>query len=402
MAIEIRHPTEPELRDAMQAASVAFGSSLDDEEWERERVTLPLDRAVVAFDDGRAVGLAGAYPFDLTVPGAQLPCSGVTWIGVMPTHRRRGILRGFMQQQFADARDWGEPVAALWASEASIYGRFGYGLAAPGARMKGRRDRFAFRDDPGSVGTWRLVDKEEAFRLFPPVYERLRLERPGMLSRSEHWWREHKLADPESWRRGNSPKFYASFELDGEVAAYAIYRVKEEWEDGFPKGIVRPLEAFATSPASERELWRYLFGIDLMTTVDHHAIDPASPLFLMVRDPRALQITRQDALWLRLVDVDASLRARSYREGEPVVVEVRDELCPWNAGRYRVGADVGRTEDAAELALDVADLGAVYLGGFSFLDLARAERVRELERGALDRATELFRTPLPPFCPEVF
>ena len=165
---------------------------------------------------------------------------------------------------------------------------------------------------------------------------------------------------------------------------------------------MRPLEAFATSPASERELWRYLFGIDLMTTVDHHAIDPASPLFLMVRDPRALQITRQDALWLRLVDVDASLRARSYREGEPVVVEVRDELCPWNAGRYRVGADVGRTEDAAELALDVADLGAVYLGGFSFLDLARAERVRELEPGALDRATELFRTPLPPFCPEVF
>jgi predicted acetyltransferase len=402
VGIEIRHPAEPELRDAMQAASVAFGSSLEDEEWERERITLPAERALVAFDDGRAVGLAGAYKFDLTVPGAQLPCSGVTWVGVMPTHRRRGILRGFMEQQFADAREWGEPVAALWASESSIYGRFGYGLAASGARMKGRRDRFAYRDDPGPVGTWRLLDAEEAFRLFPPVYERLRLERPGMLSRSEHWWRGHKLGDPESWRRGNSPKFYASFELDGEVAAYALYRVKEEWEDGFPKGIVRPLEAFATSPTAERELWRYLFGVDLMSTVDFHALDPASPLFLMVRDPRALRISRLDGLWLRLVDVDTSLRGRSYRSGEPVVIDVRDELCPWNAGRYRVGTDVGRTDDAGELELDVADLGAVYLGGFSFVDLARADRVRELVPGALDRATELFRTPLPPFCPEVF
>jgi predicted acetyltransferase len=402
VGIDIRHPAEQELREAMQAASVAFGSSLEDEEWQRESVTLPADRALVAFDDGRAVGLAGAYPFELTVPGAQLPCSGVTWVGVMPTHRRRGILRGFMEQQFADAREWGEPVAALWASEASIYGRFGYGPAAPGTRMKGQRDRFSFHDDPGPVGTWRLVDADEAFRLFPPVYERLRLERPAMLSRTEHWWRAHKLADPESWRRGNSQKFYASFELDGEVAAYSIYRVKEEWEDGFPKGIVRPLESFATAPASERELWRYLFGIDLMSTVEVHAIDPASPLFLMVRDPRALRLSRLDALWLRLVDVDASLRSRTYRDGEPVVLEVSDELCPWNAGRYRVGAEVGRTDDAPDLQLDVADLATVYLGGFSFLDLARAERVRELVPGALERATELFRTPLPPYCPEVF
>jgi predicted acetyltransferase len=165
---------------------------------------------------------------------------------------------------------------------------------------------------------------------------------------------------------------------------------------------VRPLEAFATSPTSERELWRYLFGIDLMTAVEHHALDPASALFLMVSDARALQMTRLDALWLRLVDVDAALRARSYRDGDPVVVEVTDEVCPWNAGRYRVGADAGRTDDAADLQLDVADLATVYLGAFSLLDLVRAERVRELEPGALDRASELFRTPLPPFCPEVF
>jgi predicted acetyltransferase len=123
---------------------------------------------------------------------------------------------------------------------------------------------------------------------------------------------------------------------------------------------------------------------------------------LLVRDPRSLRLQLGDGLWLRLVDLEAALRARSYAEGEPVVLRVRDELCPWNQGSYRVGPSVDRTDDTADLELDVADLASVYLGAFGFLALARADRVRELTPGALDRASELFRTPLPPFCPEVF
>ncbi len=402
MTIEIRQPAADELRAAMDAAEVAFGSAMDDADWERERVSLPAERATAAFDDGRAVGLAGAYEFDLTIPGGSLPCAGVTYVGVMPTHRRRGVLRGLMTRQLADARSWGEPIAALWASEASIYGRFGYGVAAPSMRIEGDSPRFAFRDDPGSVGAWRLAGTDEAFDLCRPLYERVRLERPGMLSRSEHWWREHRLADPEKWRRGASQKFYAFLELDGEVAAYAVYRIKEEWERGFPKGIIRVLESFATSPTAEREVWRYLAGIDLTTVVDVFSFDPASPLFLMLRDPRALHARVGDGMWLRLVDVEAALRARSYRDGEPVVLGVGDELCPWNEGRYRVGAQVERTDDEPDLELDVADLASVYLGAFDFVRLANAQRVRELRPGAVERASELFRTALPPFCPEVF
>ena len=401
MTIDIRPPAEDELRAAMTAAEIAFGSgAVEDEDWERERQALPASRALAAFDRGKPVALAGAYTFDLTIPGGQLPCAGVTWVGVVPTHRRRGILRDLMQRQLEDVQAWREPIAALWASEAAIYGRFGYGQAASSAHARSNPARFALRT-PAS-GSVRLVDADEALQSFPPVYERLRAERPGMLTRDERWWKEHRLADSERLRRGASLKFYAAVEVEGVVEGYAYYRVKDEWQDGFAKGQVRVIEALATSVEAERTLWSFLHGIDLVTQVEVYIFDPASSLPLLVRDPRALGLRVGDGLWLRLVDVDAALRARSYRPGESIVLELRDELLPSNAGRYRVGDDAGRTDDTADLALDVADLASAYLGGFDFHRLARAGLVEERRDGAAEAATLLFRTELPPFCPEVF
>lgn len=401
MSIEIRPPAEEELRAAMSAAEVAFGTgAIEDEEWERERKALPATRALAAFDGDKPVALAGAYAFDLSIPGGALPCAGVTWVGVMPTHRRQGILRDLMQRQLEDVHAWQEPIAALWASESSIYGRFGYGQAATAVEARSDRARFALRAQPrGSV---RLVDADEALALFPPVYDRVRARRSGMLSRDERWWKEHKLADPERWRHGASIKFYAAVEVDGAVEGYSYYRVKDEWEDGFAKGEVRVMEALTTSIEAEKALWGFLHGIDLVARVRVYHIDPGSPLPLLVHDPRALNRRVGDGLWLRLVDVDAALRARSYKPGEAVVLEVTDELCPWNAGRYRVGDDAGRTDDTADLALDVADLASAYLAGHDFHLLARAGLVDERVDGAAEAATLLFRTDLPPYCPEVF
>jgi predicted acetyltransferase len=401
MTIEIRPPAEAELRGAMTAAEIAFGSvGVEDEDWERERKALPAARAHAAFDAGKPVALAGAYKFDLTVPGGYLPCAGVTWVGVMPTHRRRGILRDLMRQQLEDVYSWGEPIAALWASEAAIYGRFGYGQAAPNAQVKSDSARFALRQD--AAGAVQLVDADEALPLFRPVYESVLATRAGMLSRDERWWQEQRLADSESRRRGASKKFYATVEIDARIEGYAMYRVKEEWEDAFPTGHVRVLEAFAASPAAEAVLWRYLHQIDLTVRVEMHHFDPGSRLPLLVRDPRALGVRLGDGLWLRLVDLDSALKARSYRPGKSVVLEVTDELCPWNAGRYRVGDDAGRTEDTADLALDTADLASVYLGAVDFHRLAAAGIVEERRDGALEDATLLFRTELPPYCPEEF
>jgi predicted acetyltransferase len=401
--IEIRHPAEDELRACMQAALDAFAESFEPGDWERESVSVRPERAVAAFDDARPVGFSASYEFELTVPGgATVPTAGVTWVAVMPTHRRSGILRSAMEQLHLDARKHGEPLAALFASEASIYGRFGYGVATHWLDLKADSRRIVFRDDPGKQGVVRLLGEDEAFERFPPVFDSVRTRRPGMISRSEHWWKRHRLADYEHRRRGASKRYNALLELDGAPAGYAVYRIKEEWEDGYPKGQVQVVEAFATSPAATRELWRYLFSIDLTTRVEAHLFDPASPLFLAVGDPRALHLSVRDGLWLRLVDVLGALRRRSYAGDDSVVLDVRDASMPDNAGRYRVGAVVERTDDEPDLALDVADLASAYLGTFGFERLASAGRVEELRAGALAAASTLFRTPFPPYCPEVF
>ena len=403
MPIEIRAATsEEELRAGMHAGESGFASEPHEGELDRHVKTMPHDRFLVAFDNGSRVGTAASYEFDLTIPGGTLPAAGVTWVTVLPSHRRRGILRQFMQHQLKDVHERGEPLAILLASEAVIYGRFGYGIAVPNVRIDADRSRFAYRDDPGPEGAVRLVDSDEALKLFPPIREEFRKQVPGMFALTDEWWKQYRLADPEYWRRGLGPKFYAVYERDGRPEAYAIYRVKHQWEQGFSHSHLHVGDAIALNVTATRELWRFLFGIDLIERVQMYWFDPGSPLFLSVQDPRSLHLRVGDGLWLRLVDVEAALRARSYAVDDSVVLDVRDDVCPWNAGRYRVGSDVSRTDDEPDLSLDVADLASVYLGAFDFAALARAERVRELRSGAVERASALFRTPRPPYCPDEF
>jgi predicted acetyltransferase len=307
-----------------------------------------------------------------------------------------------MRRQLDDVHERGEPIAILWASEAPIYGRFGYGIAAPETFIDAERGSFALRDDPGARGSVRLVTLDEAVELLPPLYESRRRERPGLLSRSDAWWRDSLLADPEHWRDGAGPKFYALLEIGGEPAGYAMYRVKEKWEEGTPRGELRVVEAFATSPEATAEIWRYLFGVDLVVRVKSGRIDPAWALALMVTDARRLHLSLAEGLWLRLVDLEAALRARGFADAEPAVLEVGDSLFERNAGRFAIGPEPGRTDAEADVSLDVADLASPYLGAFTFEQLAAAGRARELRPGGLARATALFATPIPPWCPEGF
>ena len=385
----------------MHAAEGAFGGDADDDTYERERQSVQLDRGLAAFDDGRPVGFAASYAFEMTIPGGHVPTAGVTWVGVLPSHRRRGILREFMTRQLTDVHERGEPLAALWASESSIYGRFGYGIAAPNYGIEADRENFALRDDERSRATTRLVTKEEALPLFRDIYERARATRAGMVSRTDHWWLQHRMSDLESARRGAGIKFYAVIELDGRPEAYAMYRVAHEWDRGLSNSVLRVIEAIAATPEAYRELWRFLFSVDLVARIKYPYFD--GPYFMLaLKEPRRLRLSIADGLWLRLVDVDAALRARSYAGEGSVVVEVRDELCPWNEGRYRIGDGAGRTDDDAELTLDVADLASTYLGAFDFHAVAYAGRVEEHVDGALERASALVRTPLPPWCPDEF
>jgi predicted acetyltransferase len=404
VAVEIRNPRDEELRDVLVMLEGAFGGELpqnEDELLAATRKTMPLDRVLCAYDDGRPVGVAASWPFEITIPGGELPCGGVTWVGVLPTHRRRGLARELVRRLTDDARERGEPLAALWASESQLYGRYGYGIAALSGSIDADRAGFAYRGDPAPEGSMRLVTRDEALELLPPVYKRARRARNGFPSRSADWWDGQRLAsywDPS----GQGPRFHAVLELDGALEGYVIYRINANWGSGLPENEVRVVEAVGTSPRAVREVWRFLFSIDLSKKVVARTLDPAAPLFLSVVEPRRLRPGYGDGLWLRLVDVEAALQARSWNGGDSLVAEVRDTFCPWNEGRHLLGGEGGRTDDAPDLVLDVSDLASLYLGGVDPAALHAAGRIEERTPGAVERAAFLFRTPLPPFCPEVF
>lgn len=393
-----------ELSEALAAIGHYFGFEQTDEATEHFARNLELERMHAARDGDRIVAGAGAFSFSTTVPGgAAVPTAGVTVVGVLPTHRRRGILRALMRAQLDDAHARGEPLALLWASEATIYGRFGYGLASLSGDISMGAEHNAFAAPITQRGVPRIVEFEEALELVPPIYDRVRAERPGMLTRTREWWEHRRLHDNPQWRRGGGPMNRVVLELDGEPQAYAIYRIHSAWEHSVNAGSVRVTEALGATPEATAEIWRYLFDLDWLAKVQASLLPPDHPLFLLVAEPRRLGYRVQDALWCRIVDVGAALAARGYAADEPVVFEVSDELCPWNAARWRIaGGQAEQTDELPDLRLPAATLGSAFLGSFSFRQLAEGLRLEELEEGAVARADRVFGTWPLPWCPEIF
>jgi predicted acetyltransferase len=392
-----------DLRDALNAIGHYFGLDNTVEDAERFAQWIELERLLVAQDGDSIVGGAGSFALGLSVPGGDVPAAGVTVVGVLPTHRRRGALTALMRAQLEDARAHGEHVACLWASEATIYGRYGYGLASrAGKATIDRGARFGMSFEPR--GTVRLVDADEAAAVFPPLYEEARAQRAGMLSRADGWWRTRRLFDNPARRFGAGVLNRVVLELDGEPAGYALYRVKPEWDPaGFPTGSLIVAEAVTPRVDATRELWRWLLDFDLTAQIVADLLPLDHPLFLLLAEPRRARLVVGDALWVRLVDVGAALSARTYAGDDELVLDVTDAFLPENAGRWRLGAEgAARTDAEPELRLDVTGLGSVYLGGFRFVDLVRAARAEELAPGAAWRGDALFRTSALPWCSEIF
>jgi predicted acetyltransferase len=405
--IEIRPSRPEEFESFLRTISGAFGGEIPAEDVERIRRVVVFERTLVAAESGRIVGTADSDLFRLTVPGGEALAAGVTAVGVLPSHRRQGILTRLMRRQLEDLHARSEPLAVLWASEAVIYHRFGYGLATRNARVDAERARAGFRYPSEAAGQVRLLSREEALAVLPEVYDRVRAVTPGFYGRSAEWWDAMTLADTAFERRGAGPLACAVLELDGRPEAYALYRISQEWDYGVPKGRLEIAEEISTSPLATREMWRYLLGVDLIERVAWRRLAPDHPLFLLVAEPARLRFSLGDGLWLRVIDVASALAARTYATEGSLTFELRDPFCPWNEGRWLLeasptGAVVERAGGEPELRLEAADLGAVYLGGFSLADLVRAGRVEELRPGAVAWADTLLRTDTVPWCPEGF
>jgi predicted acetyltransferase len=390
-----------EFRDALYGIGQYFGARATDEQIGRFSQYLPFERMHAAFEDGAIIGGAGAFPFEMSVPGGELRCAGVTVVGVYPTHRRRGALRAMMDAQLRDVHERGEPIAALWASEETIYGRFGYGLASWMGDIALAREWNAFAQPIERRGRARFVTAEDAATLFPPVWEALMRQRAGVFRRTEPWWKLRRLRMPDEEQ--SNPKRFVALELDDEVQAYAVYRQHPSWNDGVSAARLEVSEAIGATPQATAELWRFLLDVDWYATLEASLLPLDHPLLLLMSNPRRLRFRVGDCLWVRLVDVGAALSGRSYVGDGSVVFEVRDAVCPWNEGCWKLkGGTAARTDEAAEIALDVAALGSAYFGAVSFAQLRDAGRLDELGEGAVGRADALFEWRPLPWCPEIF
>ena len=407
----LRAVTDDELDHFFRVLSRAFGEDIRPEEIALERLTAEADRTVAAFDGDELIGTAGAFTFDLAVPGARLPAAGVTYVGVSPTYRRRGLLTSMMQRQLHDIHDRGEPVALLWASESSIYGRYGYGLASRRMDIEVERVHGRLRSDL-------LVDESVELRLVSPAAMRDDVEaieravvdeRPGQFIRDARWI-ETVLADLESRRHGRSEAQGVLAVRNGVPVGYATYAAKAGAIRGhdIADGEVTVRAQRALDPGADLALTRLLLSLDLMRRVRwwNQPIDAALPHLLV--DPRQARSIVIDGLHARIVDVRTALSGRCYARPVDVAIAVSDDRCPWNAGTWRLvaGADGAatceRTDADADVSLEIEALGAVYLGGTSLTSLAAAGRVSTTDPLRLNDLSLAFGWSREPWCPVIF
>jgi predicted acetyltransferase len=390
--------------------SAAFGEEPSGPWVDQPSPAAELDRSLGLWEGDRVVATSGIYSRSLTVPGAVVPCAGITWVTVAPTHRRRGVLTTIMRRQLTELHQQErEPVAALWAAEYGIYGRFGYAPATVRADLSGRTERLRLRPDT-DLGDGRvdLVGPEEYRTAAVAVHDRVRRTVPGNLARTDAWW-DRVLRDDSVVRRGATPRFHLLHtETDGTVTGYAAYRLQAGWTDGGePDGTLLVDEVRALRTPAYAALWKVLLSVDLIRTVRMRYASPDGPLRHLLTDGRPLQGIPVDGLWVRLVDVDRALSARRYPAPIDLVLEVRDTFCPWNAGRWRLsghpaGAQCARTDRDPDLVLGTEELAAAYLGGVSLATLQAAGRVTEVSPGAVTLAATAFGWPVAPWCPDDF
>jgi predicted acetyltransferase len=403
--LDVRPVAPEQLPDFWRVLFTGFGSEATEPRVEEEIGYGVVDRAIAAFDGEQLVGTASAIGFELTLPGGALvPVAGVTSVAVSPTHRRRGALTAMMRHQLDDVAHRGEPIAVLTASEAQIYGRFGYGRATRIQRVTvSTRDGLPLRVPADRTGTIRFVHGDDVIPAQAPVADAVRLQRSGELSRTPGWWDVRRF-DREEWRDGASHRFDVVHERGGVIDGAMSYRIKSGREDGEPDSEVRISELFAVDPEVEVALLTFAAEIDLTARLTL-TTRPDHPLAYRLVDSRRYFVHHEfDHLYVRVLDVPRVLSARTYEGSGSLVLAVDDPFLPASGGSFRlVVADDGTAECEqvdveADLSLDASTLGSLVLGDVAPTVLAEAGRLVAASPAALRVADRLFPTAVAPYC----
>lgn len=426
--LDFRRPTSDEIADILRIPLRSYGADGSDAEVADELLPNEIDRSIGAFDGDRCVAGAGAFSFSTTLPGgAVVPAAGVTMVGLEPTHRRRGILTELLRRLHGDARERGEPVALLTASETTIYRRFGYGITADVAHLTIRADAVRFDPPLADPGSFRPVDPQADTSVLEAVHELVRPIRTGWLTVTAGMWARYRTPT-DHHRPGRTPlRGVVHVDASGEPDGYALWRIGvHDRTDRLASNTVYLEHLTATSPEVEAALWGFVASIDLVTTVEFEC-GPADPwIRWRLAEPRQLRTEAlADMVWGRLLDVPAVLSARTYGAAGELTLAVTDRFHPELGGRFRLSCTArgapGRCERIADgsevaadhrpdstgggadadLTLDTADAASITLGGVAPSQLAAAGRVRG-SAAAVDLADALFALPGRPWWPIEF
>jgi predicted acetyltransferase len=402
--MEFRTIGSEEFEAFTTALAASFGEARPDEhDLEVDRFFIEPERTWAALEDGRIVGCAGTFSLRTVVPGgAVVGNAGVTTVGVLPTHRRRGITTELLGRILTQARERDEPIASLFASQAAIYGRFGFGMATQGLELDVLIDRALFAPGFEPTGTVRLLPREEALPLMRDVYERWAPTRPGALMFGE------RLFPGLFMEKKDEPHFYAIHAADaGTPDAFAVYRTKHDWPKGLPHVQLKLRQLIAATPQANASMWRFLFDVDLVSRIRTQDRPVDEPLRWQLQEPRAARARLYDGVYARPIDVANALTARRYATDGRLVVAVTDPFVPDAAGTFALTVEGGepscvRTDEDPGLACSVNEIGAVYLGGSTWSGLATAGRVEVRDLEALGRADVMFATGIAPWVPFFF
>ena len=392
--LELRQVTAAEFEEWVRVEARAYGNRLNADP-EFLRPNFDLDRSIAVLDGRQIVGGAHSHLQEISIPGGTSTIAGVANIAVQPTHRRQGIMTRMMHHQLKDVYQRGEPLAGLFASESVIYGRFGYGVGSHREEWSIDRAHSGYSRRLESNGAFAFIDPSDIGVLLPEVFRRSTIGRPGVFQKAAYLW-EREARAPEHRQGGRGGIFYVGYYENGRLDGYARYRTNE--------GTVTVQELMAVTRDAGTALWRFCFDTDLVNRAEAERRPVDDPLPWMLADPRRLHRSTRDGLWLRLVDVAAALSHRQYAEAGRLVIEVRDDVCPWNETRFELETSLEdshcRTTDRdPDMVIAVAALASAYLGTVTFTTLAQAGLVDELKAGALEQANRMFTVQQRPWTP---
>lgn len=392
MVIEIRVPDEAMWPHMVRADGRAFGYTVTDEVIKDRRRVVDLERFRIAVDDGAVVGVAGSYGFDITLPGGTtVPAAGITWVSVAATHRRQGLLTRLMAAVHADADERGEPVAVLYASEGSIYDRFGYGIATTMRFVEIARRRATLRPDlrpdPAAV---RYAEGDAACEHLERLWDVARRQRAGEISRSTAW--HDVIADMRAKPQGPASAAFHLVHRDG----YASYRITEKW-NGDPDYRMDLVEFVATTPEAHLDLWHALLGVDLVGTISARQLPSDESLPLLLTDVRPFATTvSKDGVWAKVLDPAIAFGARAYGTADRLVVEA--DGVRWAIESDGTDSSCRKVRSRPDIVTDASTLGALLFGGARPSVLSSGRRLVARDADALRRADAFFVTGPAPHC----